>query len=246
MDERTLAELIQTLGDKEWRKRARAVEALGNSGDKRVLPYLIRALKDRKSKVRMVAAEALANLGDKRAIPHLLKALNDNKRRVLLKMGWALGCLGTLSELVCALNDRRWQVREAAVVGLVEVGKKAVPYLRRALQDQMEEVRARAASALEQLGYQVSYRKREVRLSPVVLGRIKQDFPSKDREEIITMLAQYLERDPEHGGKLVYKIVKLSKGNKKLLAELIEIAIMDRRDILYFWEVQRRWEKQSC
>lgn len=243
-DKRTVAELIQALGDKRWRKRARAVEALGNSGDKSVLPHLIRALNDRKSGVRMVAAEALVNLGDKRAVPHLAEALDNNKGRVLLKVGWALGRLGAPSELARALEDRRWQVREAAV-GLGEIGEKAVPHLRCALDDQMQEVRARTASALESLGYRVSYRKREVRLSPVVLGRIKRDFPPGEQEEVKTMLGQYLERDPERGRKLVYKVVKLSEGNKKLLAELIETPVMDWRDILVFWEVYRRREKQG-
>ncbi len=181
-------ELIQALSDKRWRKRAQAVEALGRAGDKRALPYLVRALNDRKSGVRMVAAEALAQLGDKRAVPHLAQALYSNKGRVLPKIGWALGRLGALSELVRALDDRRWHVREAAVVGLGEVGKKA---------------------------------------------------------EAITLLGQYLERDPEHGRELVYKLVKLSEGSTSALARLIETALVDRRDILYFAEVQKRREKRG-
>jgi len=244
-DKRTVVELIQALGDKRWRKRARAVEALGNSGDKSVLPHLIRALNDRKSGVRMVAAEALVNLGDKRAVPHLAEALYNNKGRVLLKAGWALGRLGALSELARALEDRRWQVREAAVVGLGEIGKKAVPHLRRALDDPLQEVREQAASALGRLGYQVSFRRRTVRLSPAVLGRIKRDFPPEDREEVIELLKRYLERDPEMGRRLVYKIVKMSEGSKEEVAHLAEVAYRDWRDILVWYDQWQRHASQK-
>lgn len=175
-DKRTVAELIQALGDKRWRKRARAVEALGNSGDKSVLPHLIRALNDRKNGVRMVAAEALVNLEDKRAVPHLAEALDNNKGRVLLKVGWALGRLGAPSELARALEDRRWQVREAAV-GLGEIGEKAVPHLRCALDDQMQEVRARSlGSGVARLPGQLQEEEGEIK--PCSPGENKAGLPS--------------------------------------------------------------------
>jgi HEAT repeat protein len=214
-DEQAVPHLIQVLDDKRWEMRAQAVEALGRIGDKSALPHLIRALNDRKSAVRMQAASVLGQLGDARVVPHLVQALDSNKDRVLLKIGWALGRLGALSELARALEDRRWQVREAAVIGLGEIGKKAVPHLRRALDDQLQEVREKAALALGRLGYEVSFQRRTVRLSPAVLGRIKRDFPPQDREEVIELLKRYLERDAEMGRKLVYKIVKMSEGSKK-------------------------------
>jgi|Deesub1362A_J573_1020465.scaffolds.fasta_scaffold02086_3 HEAT repeat protein len=239
-DEQAVPHLIQVLDDKRWEMRAQAVEALGRIGDKSALPHLIRALNDRKSAVRMQAASVLGQLGDKRVVPHLVQALDSNKGRVLLKIGWALGRLEALSALVGALDDRRWQVREAAVVGLGEIGKKAVPHLRRALDDPLQEVREQAALALGRLGYEVSFRRRTVRLSPAVLGRIKRDFPPEDREEVIELLKRYLERDAEMGRKLVYKIVKMSEGSKKEVAYLTEAAYRDWRDILVWYD---RWQR---
>ena len=239
-DEQAVPHLIQALNDKRWQMRAKVVEALGRIGDKSTLPHLVRALNDRKSGVRMVAARALAQLGDKRAVPHLAQALNANKGRVLLTVGWALGRLGALSELSRALKAENWKVREAAVVGLSAAGWKAVPFLLRALNDDLQEVREQAAVALNRLGLPVRYKKRQVKLSPAVLRRIRKDFPPQSQAEAIALVERYLERDREHGRNLVYKIVVLSEGSIASLSSLTETALADYRDVLYFWEVHKR------
>ncbi len=244
-DERAVPYLIRALEDERWTIRAKAVEALGYIGDKSALPHLVRALKDRKSGVQMAAAEALARLGDKRAVPHLARALDTTTGRVLLKVGWALGRLGGVLELSHALRSEEWRVREAAVIGLGEAGWKAVPFLFRALNDELQEVRKQAAEALRRLGIPAPYKKRQEKLSPVVLGRIRKDFPPQRQAEAIALLERYLERDRKHGRNLAYKIVVLSEGSVASLSGLIKTALEDYRDILYFWEVHKRREKRN-
>ena len=244
-DKRAVPYLIEALQDRQWRVRSKAVEALGCIGDGGVLPYLVRALRDRKSGVRMAAAEAMARLGDRRAVPSLAQALNVNEGQVLLKVGWALGRLGALPELFRALKSRNWRVREAAVVGLGEAGRKAMPFLLQALNDDLQEVRERAAAALNRLGHPARYKRRQVKLSPVVLGRIRKDFPPQRQAEAIALVERYLERDRKHGRNLVYKIVVLSQGSITSLSSLTETALEDYRDILYFWQVHKRRSKHN-
>lgn len=98
------------------------------------------------------AASALGAKGDREAVPHLIRDLDATTGRVLLKVGRALGRLGGVSELFHALRSKEWRVREAAVIGLGEAGWKAVPFLFRALNDELQEVRKQAAAALRRLG----------------------------------------------------------------------------------------------
>jgi HEAT repeat protein len=145
--------LSQALDDQRWKVRERAVLALGRIGDPSALPHLVQALNDSKNAVRTAAASALGQLGDKRAVPHLVQALGS-KGKSHWWAGQALGRLGALPELVQALDDKRWRVREGAVRGLSELEEESIPHLVRALGDSSKQVRKRAASILGQRGDQ--------------------------------------------------------------------------------------------
>lgn len=135
--------------------REKAAFTLGRIGDSGAVVSLILALDDEKDVVRMAAAMALGQMGDDTAVPALVQALGrSGSGQWHWWVGRALGRLGALPELVQALEDRRWRVREAAVSGLSVMGEAGIPHLVRALSDRSKQVRKRAASILGQQGYE--------------------------------------------------------------------------------------------
>ena len=112
-------------GSGESYSRARAVEALGEIGDKRAVEPLIKALKDKEWMVGMMAAGALGKLKDKRAVEPLIQAIQYED--------WALHApaarsLGTLRDpravkvLTATLNDSNEEIRKAASEALTAIG----------------------------------------------------------------------------------------------------------------------------
>lgn len=101
-DERAVPLLIKALNnlDEDWLGREAAARALGDIGVTKAVPGLIRAAW--LPETRNAAIEALAAIGDPRAVDVLLSALSESE---------GLGA------------------REAAIAGLIHIGKPAVPAL---------------------------------------------------------------------------------------------------------------------
>jgi len=80
----------------------------------------------------------------------------------------------------------------------------------------------------------VSAKATEGELGTGVLRRISQDFPSEDREYVIEQLKRYRRGSPEECKRIHLAILKLSKGRKKAVAEYVEAALRDERDIWHW------------
>jgi HEAT repeat protein len=141
--------------------RSKVVAVLGRLGPRArgAVPQLTLALEDERCSIRDAAAEALGNIGPDAvaAVPALAVLLRDEDSGVCLDAARALWRINRGREavafLVCACEEkpeRRWQAIEA----LGEIGPeggRAVPVLRRALQDPDEPQRVAIALVLWRL-----------------------------------------------------------------------------------------------
>ncbi|MDD4299632.1 MAG: HEAT repeat domain-containing protein [Methanomicrobium sp.] len=128
IDEQGLILLIKLLEDSDNQVRQKAVEAIGDSGDKRLVQYLVKALEDSDSYVRMEAAWALDKTGWKpsgngqkarylivrekwtdllqmreAALPYLIESLKDKNPGVRLKSTEVLRAMGNTG--YAAINE---------------------------------------------------------------------------------------------------------------------------------------------
>ena len=237
-DQSALPHLVQALKqDEENAVRVKAASALGQLGDKRAVPHLVQALGD-KGKVPWWAGQALGRLG---ALPELVQALNDKRSRVREGAVRGLSAIGEegIPHLVRAMGDSSKQVRKRAANILGQRSdQRAIPYLLEVVKDPdvHDWERRVAAQYLGQLGYQlpVPVEAMVVDLNTAVLRKISRDFPPEDREYVIEQLKRY-RGDSIKGRKRIHlAILKLSKGNKEKVANLVEVALRDYRDILYW------------
>jgi HEAT repeat protein len=236
-DPSALPQLVQTLNDRKDTVRTAAASALGQLGDKRAVPHLVQAL-DSKGNSHWWAGRALGRLG---ALTELVQALDDKRSQV--REGAVRGLSEMAEEgiphLVQALGDSSKQVRKRAASILGQRGnKQAVPYLLQVVKDPdvHDWERRVAAQYLGQLGYQlpVPVEAMVVDLNTAVLRRINRDFPPEDREYVIEQLKRY-RGDSVQGRKRIHlAILKLSEGSKEKVAHLVEVALRDYRDVLYW------------
>ena len=237
-DQSALPHLVQALNDEKSAVRVKAASALGQLGDKRAVPHLVQALGD-KGKVPWWAGKALGLLG---ALPELVQALDDKRSQVREGAVSGLSAMGEegIPHLVRAMGDSSKQVRKRAASILGQWGdEQAIPYLLQVVKDPdvHDWERRVAAQYLGQLGYRlpVPVEAMVVDLNTAVLRRISRDFPSEDREYIIEQLKRY-RGDSLRGRKRIHlAILKLSEGSKEKVVDLVEVALRDYRDILY-WE----------
>ncbi|HZD55032.1 MAG TPA: HEAT repeat domain-containing protein, partial [Candidatus Aquicultoraceae bacterium] len=138
-------------------RRIWAAEILGWLGDPRAAIPLIESLGDVSPEVRAKAAGGLGKLRDTRAVDRLLEILlSDPIPFVRTRAAQALGSIGhpkVIDHLVHVLKDPEWWVRIRAIEALEVIGRASVGALLVALEDDDEEVRRRAAMALERMGY---------------------------------------------------------------------------------------------
>lgn len=107
------------LNDKSVLVRTAAARALGLSQDQKSVEKLMQMVQTDSAAVRRQAATALGQIGQERAVPALLKASgNTSDRFVTHAIIYALITLGKAEPLIEALNDKNWQVRNAAVIAL--------------------------------------------------------------------------------------------------------------------------------
>ncbi len=125
-----LPNLIQKLDSKQMQERQQAFGALKAAGES-ALPYLVEALADPRTRVRFAAGQILAES----------------------KLGWARLATGRtvaalLADLTCPDGFNRLMARR----GLVHIGKPAVPFLTRSLEDKEPLRRWEAAKTLSEIG----------------------------------------------------------------------------------------------
>jgi HEAT repeat protein len=155
-DDRAVLPLINLLGHRSDRVRARAAEALGQIGDRTALGPLSDVFdRERSPLVMAAAARALGDLQDPGALSALNCALQQTVP-VRIKAVIALGEIGGSEALQMAaerLRDPASQVRYQAAGVIGRSGKKEfIPQLEPLVTDTDDMVRRAALKALQELG----------------------------------------------------------------------------------------------
>lgn len=175
-DDRVLAPLIASLGNRDWIVRMHAAKALGRIGDSGSVGPLIPLLQDKVKAVREEAAKTLAAIGTA-AIPALLEALSHAEWLVRLHAVEALGKMRrpeAVEPLLSVLfNDPDTAIREDTVRALGSIGDpRALEFLQVAMKQ--PGLRPLAVEALGQIG--------DRRAVPVLIGVLEGvDRPEESR-----------------------------------------------------------------
>lgn len=191
-DERVLAPLIDSLGNRDWIVRMHAAKALGRIGNSSSVASLIPLLQDKVKAVREETATTLAAIGTA-AVPALLDALTHAEWLVRLHAVEALGKMRSpeaVEPLLSVLfNDPDTAVREDTVRALGMIGDpRALDFLVVAMKQ--PGLRPLAVEAMGQIG--------DRRAVPVLIGVLEGvDRPEESRivagcgdkwdEEMVTM-----------------------------------------------------------
>lgn len=149
--------LIVLLDDADEWVRMAAARALGEIRDERATEGLIAQLADRQWQVRKLAAWALGEMKESRAVEGLCKVLlSDAKSEVRVTTAWALGEVQDKRAVDTLCNalvwDKESEVRRTTAWALGEIqSRKAVSFLKQALSDPDERVRAKVYWALSEI-----------------------------------------------------------------------------------------------
>lgn len=149
-DRRSIKPLISLFGDRYHGVRAAAADAIAAFGHSALRP-LEEALDDPVPVVRVMAAKAIALIGVGESIPVLIEHLGDAAPEVRWSVSRALGEFGYLAidPLFLVLRRGERDMRLAAIDALWEIpNEEAGEALLYALEDEDEDVRAKAAAAL--------------------------------------------------------------------------------------------------
>jgi HEAT repeat protein len=152
--EPALPRLIDGLNLEKERPRWKAESALKMLGAAAV-PPLVEALKDRRGRVRQSAAFLLGEIADPRAIEPLAASMADKDEDTRWKAATSLTKFGTQATkaALAGLAAESIECRRcAAWVFQATLDPDAVPELIRALRDADEQVRWKAAIALQKIG----------------------------------------------------------------------------------------------
>ena len=126
---------IRQLQARDWLKRKKAAQKLGDHGDRRAVGPLVDRLNDQNWPVQTAAAEALGKIGDPRAVESLVAALKSENQYLRRQAAVALGRIGdsgAIQPLTEALRHQDHAVRLAVVQALARF---AIEPLVAALQD---------------------------------------------------------------------------------------------------------------
>ncbi len=167
-DKGSIPALKKLLKDRQYLVRITAVKALVNLGDSQAEKTLVSLLSDKNETIRAIAVSDLKELGTK-FVPILLQLFKEEKnplvRAKLLEqltnepillickkeeMG---GIDPRLKVVRSALDDKSWEVRQAACYGIAVFNDKdSIPLLIKRLHDESLFVRAAAKESLGKLG----------------------------------------------------------------------------------------------
>jgi HEAT repeat protein len=146
---------LQNSSDKSI--RALMADILGCLEAASAVNELIGALSDVSPEVRAEAAAALGKIKDNRAVAKLTEMVMSEQVPLVRKnVLQALGAINdplAINALMSNLNDPDWHVRMRAVEAFEQLGGAAIPPLLIALEDENQDVRGRAAQALENMHY---------------------------------------------------------------------------------------------
>lgn len=152
--EPALPRLIDGLNLEKERPRWKAESALKMIG-KAAVPALVEALHDRRGRVRQSAAFLLGEIADPRAVEPLAASMADKDEDTRWKAATSLTKLGTQATkaVLAALSSESIECRRcAAWVFQNTLDPDAVPQLIQSLRDADEQVRWKAAIALQKTG----------------------------------------------------------------------------------------------
>jgi HEAT repeat protein len=155
-DGRAVLPLVELLGHRNDRIRARAAEALGQIGDPSAVPLLADALcSDHSEQVQVAAAKALGDLKDPSALPALQRGL-DETDHVRCRAVIAIGEIAdptVVPTIAKMLHDTSPQVRYHAASVLGKIGDHSTRKLLEPLANDPEDMVQRAAfKSLSELG----------------------------------------------------------------------------------------------
>jgi HEAT repeat protein len=205
--------------------KARAVKALGKSGDRSVLPLIEHATKDELATVRIAAWGALIRLGRTEAWEDLRKAgeaVNPEERAEALRTMADLNDQRAVPLMHSLLNYNQPSVRAAAARGLGHLHKhEAREDIEKLLEDPVGPVRESAAAALADLGAKESVvaltRKLSDRAFTVraAVGAALLQFSQPFQSIGPTMLALAQQNDPAARSSAALALGKATKTNRE-------------------------------
>ncbi len=146
--------LLRALGDKKWRVRKSASDALVKYGEPVIAP-LQQVLKITKDEdIRFWAIKTLGKLGPK-AQRFLLEALRSGDKQTRYVIAAALGESGdkrVIRVLIESLADPDWTIRKSSTMALAEIGDNAIDLMFEYLRGPNEEIRDGCLRALVKAG----------------------------------------------------------------------------------------------
>jgi HEAT repeat protein len=126
--------LIRGLEDDDSNVRAAAAENLGKLKTAEAVPALLKAMQHPDLLLQFTILEALSKIAAPVPLPELLPYKDEKLlRKVLVDCLGKAGDASAISELVAALTDSMRNVREAAILALVEISSRHPEQVRRQL-----------------------------------------------------------------------------------------------------------------
>jgi HEAT repeat protein len=156
-DKRATDALVRHLEDGDANVARSSAIALGDIRDSKAIPALLKTLQNThaENRTRIPAAGALARMGRDDGLSFLLVMVKSPKLLERSETAGELGTngiKGTLEPLLFLLDDSDFYVRRTAVYGLGEVhDPRAIPAIKKFLNDPDPEARKTAARALQKL-----------------------------------------------------------------------------------------------
>ena len=157
-DKRVVDALVRNLSNTDMINRDVSAIALGKIGDPQAIPSLLKTFGDTENEhpVRTSAAAALAKMGKEEGAQYLLamvKSSNWSDRLDVAESLREIQFKGAIEPLLSLLADRNLDVRAQAVLAAGDLqDPRAIPSVKKLLNDTDPEVRDSAAAALQKLG----------------------------------------------------------------------------------------------
>lgn len=206
-DRRAVKPLIRLFRGRYHGVRVAAADAVAEFG-RDALGELEEALNDPLPVVRVTAARAIGKIGATESIPLLISHLGDAAPDVRWSVARALSTFGAMAvePIFHVLRTGSREMRLAAVDALWEISdERAGDALRYALDDEDEEVRAKAAAALRKrqvidvwrrtLGSQVEEEERAPKVKMTVRLEDKKAFERSGKQDIDTLIRALKDKD---------------------------------------------------
>jgi HEAT repeat protein len=152
-EDKTEADFIAALSDKDWHLRLWAAQNLSTSATETAIPALVKALQDSDPDVREAAAQGLIRLRASQTVAPLVQSLSLETRETAVKVLTSISDTISLDALTgAALNDSSAWVRIPAIEALSQQNdSRYLPIFSQILQDSQKEIYEAAKNALIRL-----------------------------------------------------------------------------------------------